>query len=115
MSKGQLPSIQLSSVEEFNRIIESSGTFLLMKHSLTCPVSQAAFDEFGKFTNNTKFPTYYLYVQDARPLSNYIAETFHIKHESPQALLFENGQVKWHVSHWNITETNIIQAIEKLK
>ena len=46
---------------------------------------------------------YYLNVQEARPLSNAIAEQFQVKHESPQALLFVDGELKWHASHWTLT------------
>lgn len=109
-----MSKIQLSSIEEFTNTALSEPKFLLIKHSLTCPISQAAFDEYGNFTEASDFPTYYLYVQDARPLSNYIAETYGIKHESPQALIFENGQVKWHTSHRNITADKIKQALEEL-
>lgn len=45
----------------------------------------------------------YLKVQESRPLSNYIAEQYGIKHESPQAFIFTNGNVKWHASHSQIT------------
>lgn len=104
---------QLTSIEEFNAVLQANENFLVIKHSLTCPISGNAFEEYESFTEKHEFPTYYLYVQDARPLSNYIAETYGVKHESPQALLFAGGKVKWHASHWNITEANLIQAIEK--
>lgn len=101
-------------VEQFEEILNEKKTFLFVKHSLTCPISQSAFEEFEKFAEDyPSVATYYLYVQDARPLSNYIAETFGVKHESPQALLFENGSVVWHTSHWNITyDTLTKQAIK---
>lgn len=104
---------QLTSIEEFNTIVESTPAFLLIKHSLTCPISANAFEEYEKFTEKSDFPTFYLYVQEARPLSNYIAETYGVKHESPQALVFADGNVKWHTSHWNITEKSLQEALEK--
>lgn len=109
----KMSKVQLSSIEEFQTIVESELTFLVVKHSLTCPISKEAFKEYEKFTNLIEtFPTFYLFVQDARSLSNYIAETYGVKHESPQAILFENHQVKWHASHWSITEANLQQAIK---
>ncbi|HHY72642.1 MAG TPA: bacillithiol system redox-active protein YtxJ [Bacillus bacterium] len=104
---------QLISVDAFNDVLTSNEKFLLIKHSLTCPISGTAFEEYEKFVAQSDFPTFYLYVQEARPLSNYIAETFAVKHESPQAIIFEGGKVIWYASHWDITESSLKQAIEK--
>jgi len=95
---------KVETIEQFGQVLAEKQRFLLIKHSLTCPISRAAFDEYETFAaDHPEMETYYLFVQEARPLSNYIAETFGVKHESPQALLFENGAVVWHASHWNIT------------
>ncbi|MCZ0755157.1 bacillithiol system redox-active protein YtxJ [Anoxybacillus sp. J5B_2022] len=95
---------KLETIEQFEQIVAGKPRFLLVKHSLTCPISRAAFEEYEAFVeDHPEMETYYLFVQEARPLSNYIAETSGVKHESPQALLFENGAVVWHASHWNIT------------
>ncbi|MBB5324461.1 bacillithiol system protein YtxJ [Anoxybacillus tepidamans] len=95
---------KLENVEQFQQVLSQGKRFLLIKHSLTCPISRAAFHEYEKFAADyPDVDTYYLFVQEARPLSNYIAEMSGVKHESPQALLFENGAVTWHTSHWNIT------------
>ncbi|MBB6282670.1 MULTISPECIES: bacillithiol system redox-active protein YtxJ [Geobacillus] len=95
---------KLETTEQFDRIMQETRRFLFVKHSLTCPISQAAFRECEKFAaDHPELAVYCLYVQEARPLSNYIAELTGVKHESPQVLLFENGQVVWHASHWKIT------------
>ncbi|MFT4414961.1 bacillithiol system redox-active protein YtxJ [Fredinandcohnia humi] len=102
---------KIEKIEEFSDILQSNKKFILIKHSLTCPISKAAFDEYEQFVSeNEDIPTFYLYVQEARPLSNYIAETFSIKHESPQALLFEDGKVTWDTSHRNITKESLRNA-----
>ncbi|MDZ5472550.1 bacillithiol system redox-active protein YtxJ [Bacillus sp. 31A1R] len=106
---------KIDSVEEFEALIENEKNVLLVKHSLTCPISHAAFEEYESFVEeNAEFNNYYLAVQDSRPLSNYIAEKFQIKHESPQALLFSNGEVVWHASHWKITYSSLTKALEEL-
>ncbi|ARA99787.1 MULTISPECIES: bacillithiol system redox-active protein YtxJ [Geobacillus] len=95
---------KLEAIEQFDRVMQEMDRFLFVKHSLTCPISQAAFRECEKFAaDHPELAVYCLYVQEARPLSNYIAERTGVKHESPQVLLFENGQVVWHTSHWKIT------------
>lgn len=53
---------------------------------------------------------YYLIVQEERELSNYIEEKTGIKHESPQAFYFVNGEASWHESHDNITVSSLAKA-----
>jgi bacillithiol system protein YtxJ len=104
MKEGKKMKTRVSTIEEFNQKLTETKEFLFIKHSLTCPISTAAFEEYEKFEGDHKeLETFYLYVQEDRPLSNHIAEAFSIKHESPQALLFKDGQVVWTASHWNIT------------
>ncbi|MEK3807607.1 bacillithiol system redox-active protein YtxJ [Metabacillus sp. SLBN-84] len=106
-----MPKVKIDTVEDFQKITEQEGVFLFFKNSLTCPIAQAAFSEFSAFTEgNDSIPAYYLNVQEARPLSNYIAETYGIRHESPQALLFKDKQVVWNESHWKITADSLKQA-----
>ncbi|MDQ0231079.1 bacillithiol system redox-active protein YtxJ [Metabacillus malikii] len=99
----------IGTKEEFQQLLDKHDTFLFVKNSLTCPISQAAFAEFESFSEaNGDYPCYFLHVQEARPLSDYIAETYGIKHESPQALLFKGSNVIWNTSHHKITK----QALE---
>ncbi|WP_251549633.1 bacillithiol system redox-active protein YtxJ [Neobacillus muris] len=103
---------KIETVEEFDQIINNKPSFFLLKHSLTCPISQAAYKEYEKFSEeNQHLSTYYLAVQEARPLSNEVAEKFSIKHESPQAILFSNGEALWNASHWKITNKTLQAAV----
>jgi len=89
-------------------------TFILLKHSNTCPISAQAYDEFVKFVEEfPDFPAVYIVVQEDRSLSNDIAEIFHVKHASPQVILFKNGNVAYHTSHWDITVEAMQKAIEE--
>ncbi|MCM3670082.1 bacillithiol system redox-active protein YtxJ [Mesobacillus maritimus] len=105
---------KIDSIEQFNQLAEGEDPFFMVKHSLTCPISQEAFQEYETFANETSVPCYYLAVQEARSLSNHIAEHFHIKHESPQAILFTKGNVGWHASHWKITQKSLTAALEEI-
>jgi bacillithiol system protein YtxJ len=103
---------KIDTVEQFEQIIQSGEPFVFLKHSVTCPISQAAYEAYEKFADD--FPnlkSYYLTVQDSRPLSDYIASAYNIKHESPQAFFFKNGEVIWHASHWKIA----YDALAKVK
>ncbi|MBB6448123.1 bacillithiol system protein YtxJ [Geomicrobium halophilum] len=96
--------------KELMDAIEEHGEILLFKNSTTCPISANAFDELKAFaTEHPEVPVYYLNVQDERPLSEYVATFWDVKHESPQALLLTSSEAKWHTSHSKITE----QVLEK--
>ncbi|MFJ7683699.1 bacillithiol system redox-active protein YtxJ [Peribacillus butanolivorans] len=102
---------KIDSEEQFNELLNEE-TFLLFKHSLTCPVSAEAYEQYEKYVAaNEELKTAYLAVQEARPLSNYVAETFDIKHQSPQVILFKNGKSAWNESHWRITYDSLTKAI----
>ena len=104
---------KIENEEQFNDLLQKD-TFLLFKHSLTCPVSAEAFEEYQKFiAEHPELATAYLAVQEARPLSNYVAETFEIKHQSPQAIFFKNGEPVWNESHWRIKTDSLTENLPK--
>ncbi|WP_394235591.1 bacillithiol system redox-active protein YtxJ [Niallia oryzisoli] len=108
--------IKLNSIEEFDQALEKEQALFVLKHSITCPISQAAYDEYESFTKEQQgFPTYYLTVQESRPLSNYIADKFEIRHESPQAILFTENEAVWHTSHRNITTKSLTDSLQQTK
>ena len=94
---------KITNIDAFQNLIKDKNEFYFLKHSNTCPISASAFEEFQKFHYERDMDGYYLIVQDHRDLSNYISETYDIKHESPQAFYFSKGNVKWHDSHGKIT------------
>ena len=107
---------KLDSVDQFDEIVKKEEKFFLMKHSLTCPISGAAYQEYQKYAEEQQqIPSFFLAVQDARPLSNEIAERFHIKHESPQAILFVKGKPVWNTSHWKIKVKSLTDAAQEHK
>ena len=102
---------KIDTAVQFDELMEKEQKFFLLKHSLTCPISHAAYQEYQKFADeNQNVPTYFLAVQDSRPLSNEISEKFQIKHESPQAILFSDGKPIWNASHWKITNRALASA-----
>lgn len=94
---------KITNIDAFQNLIKNKTEFYFLKHSNTCPISALAFEEFQKFHYERDMDGYYLIVQDHRDLSDYISETYDIKHESPQAFYFSKGSVKWHDSHGKIT------------
>ncbi|WP_026690693.1 bacillithiol system redox-active protein YtxJ [Alteribacter aurantiacus] len=105
---------KITTVEEWEKLLSDEEQFYFLKNSTTCPISTQAFDETEKFSEEAQsVPVYYLNVQEARPLSNEIANHVNVKHESPQIFLVEGGEVKWHASHWNVTKDTLSKALDK--
>ncbi|SFJ11097.1 bacillithiol system protein YtxJ [Halobacillus dabanensis] len=93
----------IKTEEEFIQIIETHKEFFLLKHSLTCPISASALQQYNHFVEQTELPCFVLNVQEARGVSNQIAEQTGIRHESPQVIQFVEGEAIWHDSHSAIT------------
>ncbi|WP_227396595.1 bacillithiol system redox-active protein YtxJ [Jeotgalibacillus aurantiacus] len=104
---------KIDTVDQFEQLLESREDFYFLKHSLTCPVSASAFNAYQVFTEKHKTDSYYLAVQESRPLSNHIAEAFHTKHESPQVFHVKNGQPVWNTSHFKINEKSLEEEHNK--
>jgi bacillithiol system protein YtxJ len=84
---------------------------LLFKHSTRCPISAAALVEFEAF--RAAWPdaaTAFVDVVRDRDLARAIAERSGVRHESPQAILFEAGTPAWHASHYAITRGSLEAA-----
>jgi bacillithiol system protein YtxJ len=90
----------------------AAPSLLLFKHSLTCPVSLHAFARYRAFlAKHPETPTAWIDVIGQRPLSLAVAERTGVKHESPQALLFEKGVVVWNASHEAIDPEALAAAL----
>lgn len=104
----------VSTMEELAKVYDHSQQekVLLLKHSTTCPISSAALAEVEKFAkSNSTCPIYLVYVIESRPISLQIAEDIAIRHESPQAIVLENGKASWSASHWKITEKALVEQL----
>lgn len=93
----------LHSLAAFDAAL-AAPRILLFKHSPTCPISAAARDEYEAFRGALPdVPTLFVDVVADRPTARGIADRCGVRHESPQAILFENGRAVWHASHEAIT------------
>ncbi|MBU8905219.1 bacillithiol system redox-active protein YtxJ [Desertibacillus haloalkaliphilus] len=105
---------KVDTYDAFSEVLKSQQKVFLLKNSTTCPISENAFEEFQNFAeDNQDTDFYYLNVQEARPLSNQIADEFEIKHESPQALLFVDQNVAYDKSHWDVTYATLQELWSK--
>ena len=86
---------------------------VLFKHSTRCPVSAFVIDEVFDFAEtHPDWPVYVLKVIEQRTLSNAATERLGVRHESPQAFVIHQGDIRWHGSHNEITAETLQQQIE---
>ena len=98
----------LDSVEKLEEIIALSSDptidgVAIFKHSTRCSISSISLKRFETdYTANPKVPIYFLDLLRYRPISNLVASTFDVEHESPQLLIIKNGKCILHESHMEI-------------
>ena len=100
--------------QDLNELLESSQDkpVLLLKHSTRCPISSAAWRVFqGYDASHPGAALYRVLVIEQRALSQQVAEQTGIVHQSPQAMLFQKGEVAWHASHYSITADALEAAV----
>ena len=109
--KSNLNRIGLTDEDQFDELIKTSiqKTILIFKHSTRCGISRMVLKRFEKINSkaSSDFEYYYLDIMKYRDLSNTIADTFNVYHESPQLLVIKNEQLISHASHFDIIEVNI--------
>lgn len=87
---------------------------LVFKHSPSCGRSADARLEIVQLAaNDAALPIFEVNVLSQRPLSRAIEARFGVVHESPQALLLQNGRVLWHASHGAVTVRAVRAALRE--
>jgi len=84
---------------------------LVFKHSNACPVSGNANQEMKQLAQNGELPVYKLVVQQSRALSDEIADTLDVRHETPQAILLDERAPAFHTSHFDVTAETLREAV----
>jgi monothiol bacilliredoxin len=101
--------VKLTDLASFEEIAMRSKErpIVIFKHSLTCPISAAAYDRMLAFDGEVAL----LEVQRSRELSREIEDRLGVVHESPQIIVLRNGQVVWNASHFRITADAVAAAV----
>ena len=84
---------------------ELAADCYVYKHSTACPISAAAADVVRGYSFDR--PLYWVNVIEQRPLSNWVADAYGVRHQSPQLLKISGGHVEEHWSHFAITAANL--------
>ncbi|PSL46585.1 bacillithiol system protein YtxJ [Chitinophaga niastensis] len=99
ISEEQLPEINTASAHQ---------PVAIFKHSTRCSISSMAKARLDRAAAPEGLTFYYLDLIANRALSNKVAETYNIPHESPQLLLIRNGECIYDESHSGILMDEIV-------
>ncbi len=93
----------LNSTNDLKEAIELSNTqpVALFKHSTRCSVSMMAKRGLEQFWD-LPIEAYHLDLIAHRDISSQIANTFGVRHESPQIIVIRNGKAVYDASHGKI-------------
>ena len=105
--------IPINSPEQLEEIrIRSVQTpQLIFKHSTRCVISVMIKNRLERSEIPSGVDFYYLDLLQHRPISNLIADSFSVHHQSPQILLIQNGECVYEESQNAITMDEIIEQI----
>lgn len=100
--------VQLETEEQFAEYVNSGKRFVF-KHSISCPISYSVKSDVDSVESTVGL----IVVQKSRGLSSRVAEITGVKHESPQALVFENGECVYNASHYDIEGWRISDLLDE--
>jgi len=103
--------LRLRDSQSFAELLDASKArpIILFKHSLTCPVSAAAYEQMRKFGQEVAL----VEVQTSGELSREIEQRTGVTHESPQVILLRNGEVVWTASHFDVKAEALAKAVNE--
>ena len=106
-----MPTETLHDLPAFERAVAGTPRVVLFKHSPICPVSVRALGEWRAFeAAHPALPKLFVDVIGDRPVARGLAAACGVPHESPQAILFVEGQAAWDASHGAITAPALERA-----
>jgi len=103
--------IPVADADALNELFElsKSKAVVLFKHSTTCPISTAAYQEMSEYGGEVSL----LIVQRSRELARDVESRTGVRHESPQAIVLRHGRAVWNASHWKVRAAAVEQAVSE--
>jgi len=106
---------EITSEDDINSIIEASASKpqLIFKDSMTCGISAHAKERLkeGYALIDGKVDFNYLDLLSFRSVSNFIAQTLNVTHQSPQIILLKDKKVVYTSSHHAINPVEIAKHL----
>jgi bacillithiol system protein YtxJ len=110
--------IALTSESQLKDIIANSEQpVMIFKHSTRCSISATALNRLERNWNDMEvapLKAYYLDLLSYRPVSNQIASTLNVTHQSPQLLLIHQGKCVYNASHMDISYPELKRQLERV-
>lgn len=105
---------RLTTEAELDHAVAASRQrpIVLFKHSTTCGVSAAAYEQMLDAAGPGVREWYLIDVRTDWQVSNAIVKRFGVRHESPQVLVVGRERVRWHASHHRVTASAIRSAVD---
>lgn len=108
--------LQLESPDDLRELLDRSSErpVMLFKHSTRCPISAFAkveFDRYAAAAADRGVDCAMVLVVERRAVSNEIAASLGVVHQSPQAILVREGRAVWHDSHEGVSESALSAAM----
>ncbi|WP_407540610.1 DUF2847 family protein [Deinococcus radiomollis] len=79
----------------------------------TCHKTMQGFGVLETFLKDHELPIGFIRVVDWRPASNHVAARTGIQHQSPQLIVFKDGEPVFDVDNWDITADALEPVFEK--
>jgi bacillithiol system protein YtxJ len=104
------PFTPITSITALERLVDHARQHpvVLFKHDPTCPISAAAYQEMARLQEDVAVVD----VGQHNDIAQEIAARTGIEHESPQVIVFADGQPIWSASRYDITATGVEQAVQ---
>jgi bacillithiol system protein YtxJ len=79
----------------------------------TCHKTMQGFGVLETFLKDHELPIGFIRVVDWRPASNHVAARTGIQHQSPQLIVFKDGEAVFDVDNWDITADRLEPVFEQ--
>jgi bacillithiol system protein YtxJ len=105
----------ISDPQQVESIVQKSEQRpqLIYKHSHRCSICTISKGTLESAANDIleDADMHFINVVNSREASNFIASELDVRHESPQVILLEDGEVVWHASHGSINADAILEKV----
>ena len=107
--------IPLDSEAQLDEIKNEKGYNILFKHNTTCPISNGVKRRLEQDSDELprQVPFYILDLLKHRNVSDAIADTFGVRHQSPQLLVIKDGECVYDEALYDISAKSTAEAIEQ--
>jgi bacillithiol system protein YtxJ len=108
--------VQLSDLGQLNEIKDLSHekAVVIFKHSTRCSISRMVLKQFeNEYNLADKLELYFLDLLEHRDISNEIANSFGVVHQSPQLIVVQNGVAVYNASHESIDANDLGRFVGK--